>query len=599
MRFIKQNKDILLALTLAFVLSFSLYGNSINGELMSDEKLVILRNPLVQDGLNSLDTIFVKPYYHNQPQAGLYRPFTIATYALNKAFGYQPLGFHLVNIILNALNGFLVFVLVSKIANRKAAYMSLVLFSFLPIHTEAVSSVVGRAELLSFLFSILSLLYVLNKKYFWASLFLLLGLLSKETAAGFFLIFLYFWGFTERKTLKQIFFNSLYFTPAVGIYALLRYIALGKYFIGFDYPFAYNPLKFTPFFQSLWTSLKVFYLYLLKTVVPYQLSSDYSFNQIPIIKNPVLHYQVFVAVGVLAILIWFAVKKRNSIYGLSAAMFLFTYFLISNWFVKIGTIMGERLMYAPSLGLIVIIAVLLNDLLDKRVIFRKIIPAGLIAVLDIYGYVAVDRGRDWKNEPALIRSGYAASPNSVISLTNMAFLAFNEKNYQKAGEWAEKALEILPDHVQALYLYGHAHRKQGDLASAEATWKKMLELNPGYVIAHLSLGLLYYEEGRLAEAEAALAKGFQLERTWGKAFPLAIVKINLGKYDEAIRLVTDYFGANPDKRELKFALGLAHLKKGDMIKAEFYLNQVKDQSESIEDYFKKILGQKVFKIEEY
>ena len=181
----------------------------------------------------------------------------------------------------------------------------------------------------------------------------------------------------------------------------------------------------------------------------------------------------------------------------------------------------------------------------------------------------------------------------------MGFLSFNNKNYQETSEWAEKALIILPEHIPSLFLNGQAKKNLGDLRSAEASWNKMIELNPGHVIAYLSLGILYYEQGQLDKAESTLEKGFKLERTWGKAFPLAIVKINLGKYEEAILLIVGNFGTNPDKRELKFALGLAHLKRGDKQKAEFYLNQIKDPNIDIEDYFKQVINQKVFKINEY
>ena len=41
------------------------------------------------------------------------------------------------------------------------------------------------------------------------------------------------------------------------------------------------------------------------------------------------------------------------------------------------------------------------------------------------------------------------------------------------------------------------------------------------------------------------------------------------------------------------------VKKGDKQKAEFYLSPIKDPGVSMEDYFKKVINQKVFKISEY
>lgn len=604
-------KQILLPILIAIVLSFILYGNSINGDFVADDKLVVSQNPLVAGRLSDLGGIFTAPYYYGQSHAGLYRPLTVASYNLNKFFSDRPFGFHLVNIILNALNGFLVFLIASKLANKKAAYMAMTLFLFLPIHSEAVSSIVGRAELMSFLFSALSLFFVLDKKYAWASAALFLGLLSKETAAGFFLVFLYLWKFREQRTLKQMFLIALYFVPSVAMYAILRAQVLGKYFLSIEHFWAYNPLRFESFLPSLWTSVKVFYLYVFKTFVPYKFSSDYSFNQIPVIKTPFSYYEVYAGIIVLIALVFIAARERKNVFGLSVAIFLFTYLPVSNWFVKIGTIMGERLIYAPSLGLVIMAAVAVTSVKlkvknqnSRFKIFNLKFPLltlhFLLLILFMwYGYVIVDRNRDWKNETALIKSAYSASPNSVVAVSNMAYLEFNNKDYMAAKQWIEKAIGIAPDHIPALYLSGHVHKSLGDFQSARLSWLKVIELNPGYIKAYLSLGILYYETEQFKKAEFVLNQGFGLGKRWNEAFPLALVKINLGKYSEAVRLVEDNFGENPQKRELKFALGLAHLKLGDKAKAEFYFNQTKEPNLSMENYFKKMAEQKIFKIKEY
>src|SRR3989344_7812473 len=210
---IHREKFIILAVSLT--LSFLLYGNSINGDFVSDDKLVILQNPLVRGNLIDLFKAFSSPYYYNQPHAGLYRPFTIASYNFNKVFSSGTFGFHLVNILINAINSFLVFTIVSRLVSKRSAYIAMALFMFLPIHSETVSANVGRAELLSFLFSILSLIFVLNNKYALSAAMLFLGLLSKETSAGLFFVFLYLWKFKEGKTFRQIFYNSLFFGPTI------------------------------------------------------------------------------------------------------------------------------------------------------------------------------------------------------------------------------------------------------------------------------------------------------------------------------------------------------------------------------------------------
>ncbi len=599
MNILAGNKQKLIALAISLLISLALYGNGLRGDFVADDRLVILQNPAVGGGLSDFSLAFTNPYYYGQAQTGLYRPLTVASYNANKFINSSPFGFHLANIIINGLNAFIVFLIVSKLAGRKLAYLSLVLFSFIPIHSEAVSSIVGRAELLSFFFSALALLSVLRGKLHISSLFLFLGLLSKETAAGFFLAFIYLWKFYENKSWKSTAGNALYFIPPIVIYGILRIYVLGKYFLGVDHLLAYNPLRYEPFLPTLWTSLKVFWLYLLKTLIPFKLSSDYSFNQIPVIRTPV-NYEVLLGLVILVLVIYLLIFKRTGIYGLSLSIFFFTFIPVSNWFVKIGTIMGERLMYAPSLGLVIAGSLYIGRFLsskDKKVLTR-LSYAVIAVVLSAYGFVIISRNRDWRNEETLARSAYAASPNSVVALSNMAYMEFNKKNYPAAKEWIEKALAVLPDHLSALYLAGHIYKNLGDYQAAQESWLKTIKQNPNYSKAYLSLGILYYELDQPERAESVLSRAFDLERRWNEAFPLALVKINLGKYDEALRVI-EGLGKDSERRELNFARGLAYLKKGDRKSAGLYLSKVKTSNISMEEYMAQIIKIRVYKINEY
>ena len=45
--------------------------------------------------------------------------------------------------------------------------------------------------------------------------------------------------------------------------------------------------------------------------------------------------------------------------------FMASYFVVSNWIFKTGTIMAERLMYTPSLGLALIVGVVFSQLKSR------------------------------------------------------------------------------------------------------------------------------------------------------------------------------------------------------------------------------------------
>jgi hypothetical protein len=65
------------------------------------------------------------------------------------AHGVAPFGYHLVNVALHVVVSLLVFALVARLATWLVAVAAALLFAVHPIHTEAVASVVGRAELLA------------------------------------------------------------------------------------------------------------------------------------------------------------------------------------------------------------------------------------------------------------------------------------------------------------------------------------------------------------------------------------------------------------------------------------------------------------------
>src|SRR3990167_3463522 len=343
-----RTKDLILAAVLALILSFVLFGNGIGGDFVFDDTIVIVGNPFIDGQLGGFGKIFITPYFAYQPHPGLYRPLTIASYSLNAfVLGSSPVGFHVVNIFLHALTSFLAFVLLYRLSVSKiAAFAGFLFFMFLPIHTEAVTSIVGRAEILSLLFVIGALLLALKQRYIFASTLFLLGLLSKETAVAFLPIFLFFDFYrNNNNNIKRTFKNSLYLVPAVIFYVVLRYIALGEHFLKNDATAVYNPIKFAPFFSGLWTSFKVFYLYLAKTFFPLNLSSDYSFGQIPLVKNPFASFEAMMGIAIFCLIALLFFKVKDILMRSGIIIFLFSYFVISNWVFKTGTIMAERLMY--------------------------------------------------------------------------------------------------------------------------------------------------------------------------------------------------------------------------------------------------------------
>jgi len=63
--------------------------------------------------------------------------------------GWGAFWYHLVNLLLHALNVWLVWKLAARLLSSRAAWFAAALFAVHPIATEAVDNVVGRADLLA------------------------------------------------------------------------------------------------------------------------------------------------------------------------------------------------------------------------------------------------------------------------------------------------------------------------------------------------------------------------------------------------------------------------------------------------------------------
>ncbi|PJE50691.1 MAG: hypothetical protein COV29_03075 [Candidatus Yanofskybacteria bacterium CG10_big_fil_rev_8_21_14_0_10_36_16] len=600
----KSNKNWLVFLGL-IALSFVLFGNGIGGDFVFDDKFVITGNPLIGE-IAKLPEVFLEPYHFKQPETGLYRPFTIFTHSLNEMiFGESSISFHVVNIFLHAIAAFFVFLVIAQLINRRAGILSAVLFLAMPIHVDAVTSIVGRAELLSAGF-VLSALYVsrrhgedksqANSQWLSTGLFFL-GLLSKEIAIVFLPIWAYIALFYKKEALGGTIKRSVPYLVVLVAYFSIRYIALGGNILGHDGTSVYNPIIGAGILPGFFTALKVMFLYIQKSIIPTSFSSDYSFDQISIVENIFKSPEALIGFLMLGFVIYallrplFGVGPDLKINGhtMGILFFFVPFFVISNFVFKTGTIMAERLIYLPSVGLVVLLAICIDNLFERTNYKWRYLGWILLAGLTVfYSVKTIDRNRDWLTENNLYLSAYASAPKSVVNMTNRAYLYTQENDFTSAKELLKETLEMAPEHISALNLLAHINDVEGNKEEAIRLWEKTVELKPTYIRGIRGLGKAYYEIGKLVEAEDVLVRAVELYARWNEVFLLSLTKTKLQKYDEAISVIEDNYGSNPEDLNLKFALGFAYYKMGNPEKADFYFKQARNPELTEEEFFEAV-----------
>jgi hypothetical protein len=172
------------------VLTFLAYYPTLRVGFIWDDQYVIEKNPRIRTwAWTDLRSDFRAGLFHN-PKGDLYRPLqTVLNRVDHSLWGLHPVGFHLTNLLLQALNGCLVLMLGLALGlSPLAALFAGCLFTVHPIIVQDLIVVVGRDELLSLAFMLTSLLLLMGPGLGRAVAGIAsfgLALLSKESAIVF------------------------------------------------------------------------------------------------------------------------------------------------------------------------------------------------------------------------------------------------------------------------------------------------------------------------------------------------------------------------------------------------------------------------------
>src|SRR5262245_56635779 len=173
------------------------YSNAFSAGFALDNKQLILNDPRIHAATwDNARLILQRSYWWPYGESGLYRPFTTFSYLFNFAVldgRDRPAGYHWFNLAVHTANVLLVLALVRRLTGQATwAAASAAIWAVLPTSTEAVTNIVGRADLLA-AFGVLAGLWcylgaresVARTRFLWCLALMAattVGVFSKESA---------------------------------------------------------------------------------------------------------------------------------------------------------------------------------------------------------------------------------------------------------------------------------------------------------------------------------------------------------------------------------------------------------------------------------
>lgn len=586
---------------LCFVFSFLLYANTFQHSYVLDDFSVLKENRFIKQGVDGIPSILKTSYRFGAGIQGdnIYRPLSQVMFAIEWEISPKnPSLNHIVNVFFYALSCFLLFIVLRKYlvgVNTLIITLIVLLFASHPIHTEVVANIKSRDEIMSFLFAMLTLLFMhgwmtkrLGLNLLLSAFTFFLALMSKEGTITMLLIFpLAGWYFTQARP-QTIVTGALILLIPAAIYVLIRYQVLSATKTIFTLSIIDNVLAGAPDqITRFATAVMLLGKYLFLLIFPYRLVSDYSYHQIELVGlfDPffIISFLVFSAIAI-TVMVKFR-KKDPLIFGL--IFFFVTMSIYSNLFFLIGSAFGERFMFLPSLGLSLATVFLISGLtktpvsgiersLSELIMSHKKIVLIFTVILILFTTKTLLRASEWRDPLTLTTADVKHSPLSSRMQMQVAMVfrdqARDETDPVKRDSLTRlslaplyRALTIHPSNGEVQEQIGLAWYLLRDPERAQFLYELALKKNPLKADTWNNLGSIYVDKGNYPKAIELFKKAIAVDEYFADAWQnLGSVLGRTGRYSEAIPCFLKSIEVAPEKILSYKLLGLSYQNMGQM-----------------------------------
>ncbi len=546
----------ILPLLLVLAAACAAYATSLPGGFVYDDAQIIVANPRVTDPAR-MSEVWTTPYWGGRLTGGLYRPLTVFSFALNhRVASLEPLAWHVVNVLLHALVSILLFLCALEFLSPAGALAAALLFAVHPVHTEAVANLVGRAELLAAAGFLAAWLLHDRRRTAAATVFAA-GLLAKEIAVVLPAALLLRDLLRRRRIDLRAY--ALYAAVLVG-YLAARYAVLGAFTNpkGMILYRMDNVIATLPFLSALWTALSVFGRYVVLLVFPWRLSADYSWPQIDA-AAPGDAWAWFGTACVLGLAVAFvgafrAARREGaeprgpaSAMAVGLGLFGLTLFPVSNFVIRIGTVMAERLLYLPSAGFLLAVAGAGMALAGRSGAADRRAAVAVVALLGVAGTAtSLVRNRDWADDATLARATVRSSPRSGRAHYNLGVNLHDQGRVEEAIASLQTAVSLDPTYTEAWVNLGGYRMSLGRVEEARRDLRAAIASDSSYSSAWITLGGLEVNSGNHREAvallERAVARDSTIDLAW---FNLGLARLGVADTTGAVRAFRRAAALNP------------------------------------------------------
>ena len=519
-----------------------------NGFVYFDDDKAILYNKALQNP--SLDKFF------KGENLGMYAPFSWIAYWVGQGIsGKEAWGYHLLGLLLHALNATMVYALLKSLTGRVwAAFFAALLFAVHPIQVEAVSWAAALSTVLFSTFYLGSLWSYLQWKHrtkmAWLGLSFLAFLaacLSKSAAVTLPLMLLAMDLYLDKndKTtsgsnqLKNSLLNKVPFFAAAFIFGLYTFTT--RELEGHNIEASSAVFSFTDRFLMACQTLL---FYPVKILVPFGFSVSYPFVKMNGVWGWDYYAAPLVLIGI-GLAVWMKFRKNRDVL-LGIALYLLPLSIMLP-FRTVGSfeLRSDRYVYISCIGLFFLAGIFLEKIKPELRNFLMISAGALFA------FLAFRQTHVWEDGVKLFENCTQKTPESSLCQCNLAYNQLISNDYPGAIEHYSESLKYDPETVEAYNGRGQAYFQVRKYPEALADFTAAIQAGIVTPKLFLNKGKCLVILNRAAEAVPDLNRSIELEPKSAEAFYFRGVAHEKGgdvpkalaDYGQAIQLNPNYVEA--------------------------------------------------------
>ncbi|HTL28733.1 MAG TPA: tetratricopeptide repeat protein, partial [Tepidisphaeraceae bacterium] len=494
-------------------------------------------------------------------------------------WGLNPLGYHIVNVLLHAGGAALLWLLLRKLS-VPGAWLAAGLFALHPIHVESVAWVTERKNTLSaFLYFAAGLAYlktlfaepilsrepsnraISQQDWVWYAIAFLLfagAMFSKTVSCSFpAAILLVIWW--KRGTLRLRLREILPLVPMLVVGFVLAMVTshLEKTRVGARGPeWTYAPTLWGELLFRTLIAGRAVWFYLWTNLWPINLAFIYERWHI---ATAAWWQYLFPLTAALLVITLFMLRNRVGRGPLVAVLFfigsLFPALGYFNVYPMRFSWVADHFQHLASVGIATLLAAIVWTSTRGSDRNRWIVSAIILIPLAVLTF---RQSMIYEDAETLWRDTLAKSPNSWMVYTNLGNALAQKGKYDDAIPYHEKALELAPNLHDTHWNVGVGLMRKGKIDEAEIEFKKAMAINPsGFAPAYDSLGKLEMSyRNNLDAAEKYFKRAVEIAPTWGEAnYDYARLLERTGRVDQAIEHLRTAVANQPESADAHELLG--------------------------------------------